>query len=104
MLTPAPGQGGGAGTAIFIFQLAAFAGIFYFLLIRPQRQQAKKHERLLKELKKGDEIVTSGGLVGEILHIKDDRLTIRSGESKLVVERERIARVITVKAEEKAVK
>jgi len=76
--------------------------IFWFLLIRPQRQQAKRHEQLLKALKKGDEVVTAGGVVGEIVHIKDDRLTIRSGEAKLIVERERVTKILTVKPEEKA--
>jgi preprotein translocase subunit YajC len=102
MLTPAPGQDGGVGMAVFILQLLAFVAIFWFLLIRPQRQQQKRHEQLLKNLKKGDEVVTAGGVVGEIVHIKDDRLTIRSGDSKLVVERERVARVIAPKAEGKA--
>ena len=102
MLTPAPGQSGGAGMAIFLLQLLAFVAIFWFLLIRPQRQQAKKHEQLLKALKKGDEVVTAGGVVGEIVHIKDDRLTIRSGDAKLIVERERVTKILTVKPEEKA--
>ena len=88
--------------AIFLLQLLAFVAIFWFLLIRPQRQQTKKHEQLLKTLKKGDEIVTAGGIVGEIVHVKDDRLTIRSGEAKLVVERERVTKILTVKPVEKA--
>jgi preprotein translocase subunit YajC len=92
MLAPSGQQGGGAIT-VFILQIAAFVAIFYFLLIRPQRQQAKRHEELLKQIKKGDEIVTSGGIVGEIVHVKDNRITIKSGESKLVIERERIAKV-----------
>ncbi|MDO8666977.1 MAG: preprotein translocase subunit YajC [Gemmatimonadales bacterium] len=95
------GQQGGGTMVVFVLQIAAFIGIFWFLLIRPQRQQAKKHAALLTQLKKGDEIVTAGGVVGEIVHIKDDRLTIKSGEAKLVVERERVTRVIT-KTEEKA--
>ena len=95
------GQQGGGTMVIFVLQIVGFIAIFWFILIRPQRQQAKQHERLLKQLKKGDEVVTAGGVVGEIVHIKDDRLTIRSGEAKLVVERERVARVIP-KVEEKA--
>jgi preprotein translocase subunit YajC len=95
------GQQSGSTMMIFVLQIAAFIAIFWFLLIRPQRQQAKQHEALLKQLKKGDEIVTAGGVVGEIVFIKDDRLTIKSGEAKLIVERERVTRVI-VKKEEKA--
>ena len=95
------GQQGGGTMLIFVLQIVGFIAIFWFILIRPQRQQQKQHEAILKALKKGDEIVTAGGLVGEIVFIKDDRLTIRSGEAKLVVERERVARVIP-KVEEKA--
>lgn len=87
------GQQGGGALFIFLIQIVAFIAIFYFILIRPQRQQAKKHEALLKGLKKGDEIVTTGGIVGEVLHVKENLLTIKSGESKLVVERERVAKV-----------
>jgi len=87
------GQQGSGTLIIFLVQIAAFIAIFYFILIRPQRQQAKKHEALLEGLKKGDEIVTSGGIIGEIVHVKDNQLTIRSGEAKLIVERERVAKV-----------
>ncbi len=96
------GQQGGGTMLIFVLQIVGFIAIFYFILIRPQRQQAKQHEMLLKALKKGDEVVTAGGVVGEIVFIKDDRITIRSGESKLVVERERVTRVIPVAVQEKA--
>ena len=92
MLAP-PGQQGGGAISMFVLQIAAFIAIFYFILIRPQRQQAKKHEQMLKQVKRGDEIVTAGGLVGEIVHVKDNRITIKSGESKLVIERDRIAKV-----------
>ncbi|WP_053334286.1 preprotein translocase subunit YajC [Gemmatimonas phototrophica] len=86
-----------------IFMYGAIFAIFYFVLIRPQQKQRKSHEERVKTLKKGDEIVTAGGIVGEVLHIasqgKDgaatlaDRITIKSGESKLIVERGRIAAV-----------
>ncbi len=101
-LTPAPGQNQGGAMVVFLLQIAAFIAIFWFLLIRPQRQQQKRHEQLLKTLKKGDEIVTSGGIVGRIVHVREDRLTIESGESRLIVQRDRIASVIHPKAEEPA--
>ena len=88
-----------------VIQIAALIAIFWFLLLRPQRQQQKQHEAVLKGLKKGDEVVTSGGIIGRIVHVKDDRLTIESGDSRLVVERARIATVVqpkTEKTEEKA--
>jgi preprotein translocase subunit YajC len=89
------GQQSGGTISVFILQIAAFIAIFYFILIRPQRQQAKRHEEMLKQVKRGDEIVTAGGIVGEVLHVKDNRLTIKSGESKVVIERDRIAKVVT---------
>jgi preprotein translocase subunit YajC len=91
--------------AQYIFMYGAIFAIFYFILIRPQQQQRKKHESSLQFLKKGDEIVTAGGIVGEVMHIAqqskdgtpvssmEDRITIKSGESRLVIERGRVARV-----------
>ncbi|HSG49530.1 MAG TPA: preprotein translocase subunit YajC [Longimicrobiales bacterium] len=86
-----PREGGNAATALFI-QMAAFAAIFYFLLIRPQKKEQDRHKEMLAAIKKGDEIITGGGIVGKVVEAKDDRLTIQSGESKLVVERARVAR------------
>ncbi|WP_370328789.1 preprotein translocase subunit YajC [Hyphomonas atlantica] len=50
--------------------------IFYFLLIRPQQQRAKKHKALIEGIKKGDTIVTSGGLVGKVTKPGDDEITV----------------------------
>ena len=98
VLAPVPGQSGSAQMVVVVVQIAALLAIFWFLLIRPQRLQAKQHEEMLKSLKRGDEIVTTGGIVGRIVHLKDDRLTIESGESRLVIERERVAKILTVTA------
>ncbi len=98
-LTPAPGQQSSLGTLLFLGQIALIFVIFWFLLIRPQKQQQKKHEAMLKALKKGDEVATAGGIVGEVVHIKDDRVTIKSAESRLVIQRERITAVLVQKAE-----
>src|ERR1700687_6331862 len=72
-----------------IFIYGAIFLIFYFILIRPQATQRKKHDEMVRGLKKGDESVTTGGLVGEVLFIKEkggddktsgmgDRVTIQS--------------------------
>jgi len=85
-----------------LFMYGAIALIFYFVLYRPQATQRKQHDAMVKSLKRGDEVVTAGGIVGEVVHVKEqtagtagneDRITIKSGESRLVVERARIARV-----------
>jgi preprotein translocase subunit YajC len=90
-----------------LFMYGAIFAIFYFILIRPQQRQRKSHDALIRALKKGDEVVTAGGVIGEVLHIKetivdgqtkvgmDDRVTIKSGDSRLIVERGRITRVIS---------
>ena len=104
-------QVGGSSLLPFLIQVVAIFAIFYFLLIRPQQKQRRQHEEALRNIKRGDEIVTTGGIVGEIVHIKeavvegaprktmDDRVTIRSGESRLIVERGRIAKVVTPTAQ-----
>jgi preprotein translocase subunit YajC len=65
---------GGAWPTIFLFGALFF--IFYFLLVRPQQKERKKHEQMLAGLKKGDKVITSGGLHGEISGIKDDVITM----------------------------
>lgn len=88
------GQSGGATTMVFLFQMAAIIAIFYFLLIRPKVQQEKRHRERLTQIKRGDKIVTVGGIVGEVVHLKDDQLTVKSGESRLVVQRDRVADIL----------
>jgi preprotein translocase subunit YajC len=68
--------------------------IFYVLLIRPQQKKAKEHQALLGALKKGDKIVTSGGMFGEVISIKDKTVAIRCGESRLEVLKSSIAEVV----------
>ena len=70
----AGGEGGGSFGA-FLPLILMFA-IFYFLLIRPQQKKAKQHKQLLSSLKKGDRIVSSGGLHGVITGITDDVVTV----------------------------
>jgi preprotein translocase subunit YajC len=109
--------GGGGSLTPFLVQLAAIFGIFYFLLIRPQQAQKKKHEEALRNIKRGDRIVTAGGIIGEVVHVKElgatdgdkarpleDEVTIKSAESRLIVERGRIARIIGVSTSAPAMK
>src|ERR1041384_8282212 len=103
-LLQAPAGGGSSMTPLLI-QFGLIIAIIYFIMLRPQQKQRQQHEAALRELKRGDEIVTAGGIVGTVIHIPDlakdatrkgldDRVTIRSGESKLVVERGPIARIL----------
>ena len=52
--------------------LVLLFGIFYFLLIRPQQQRAKAHQQMVQAVKRGDTVVTAGGLVGKVAKVKDD--------------------------------
>ena len=57
----------------YLIPFAAVAAIFYFLLMRPENEKRKKHQNMLENLTKGDEIVTNGGLHGKILGITNDK-------------------------------
>jgi preprotein translocase subunit YajC len=103
--TPPAATGRTGGGTMLILQFVLILGIIYFLMIRPQQKQRKQHESTIMNLKKGDEIVTVGGIVGRVVHIKEgvkdgaptatltDQVTIQSAESRLVVERGRIAKI-----------
>lgn len=87
LLAQAAPAGNSAGSGafqllFFVFMMAAM----YFLLIAPQRKKQKEHEKMLSELKTGDEIVTSGGIYGVITTVKEDRFIVRIGDNNLKVE------------------
>ncbi len=69
------GEGGGGGFTTFIPLILMFV-IFYFLLIRPQQKKAKEQRQMISNLKKGDRIITSGGLHGRITGLSDTTLTV----------------------------
>ena len=70
----APGAGGGGFQ--FALLMAAFIALFYFMLIRPQQRRAKEHQTLVSKLASGDEVVTSGGLLGRITDVGDTFVTL----------------------------
>jgi len=74
----APG-GGGSPLTQFVPLIAIFA-IFYFLVLRPQSKKAKDHQKMLSELKKGDDVSTQGGIIGRITGIKDNEVTLQVQE------------------------
>ena len=98
----APSGQAGSGLTVLLFQVGLIFAIFYFLIIRPQRRQRDQHAKLLASLQKGDQVVTSGGILGEVVHMKETEITIRSGESKLVVMRANITSVVKREASEKS--
>jgi preprotein translocase subunit YajC len=93
--------GSGSGLSVLLLQMVAIGLVFYFLIIRPSSQARKRHADLLTRLKKGDEVMTSGGIIGRVKDIKEIdtqglkefRVTIESGTATVIVERSRIVRV-----------
>lgn len=74
LVTPAYAQAaGGAGGAFASFiPLILIFGIMYFLLIRPQQKKLKEHQNMVSNLRRGDQIVTQGGLIGKVTKVKED--------------------------------
>ncbi|MBM9594919.1 preprotein translocase subunit YajC [Roseitranquillus sediminis] len=74
LATPAYAQAaGGAGGAIASFvPLILIFAIMYFLLIRPQQKRVKEHQKMVAALRRGDQIVTQGGIIGKVSKVKDD--------------------------------
>ncbi len=91
----------GSGLTMLVLQMAGIGLVFYFLILRPSAQTRKRHAELLSQLKKGDEVMTSGGIIGKVRDIKEVdtngtkevRVTVESGTASVVVERSRIVRV-----------
>ena len=73
-ITPAYAQslGGGAGIVEMLLPFVLIFIIMYFLILRPQRQQAKRREEMLKAIRRGDTVVTNGGIIGKVSKVVDD--------------------------------
>ena len=75
--------------------------VFYFALIRPQQKRAKQHAELLKAVKPGDKVITSGGLVGVVISVKEKTVAIRSADAKLEITKSAIAEIVERSGDEK---
>jgi preprotein translocase subunit YajC len=76
----------------FVVPMLFMVAIFYFLLIRPQQRKAKEHRQLLENLKRGDRVITAGGLIGEITAMSDQIITVEiSDKVKVEVGRAYVA-------------
>ena len=85
-------QGGGL---ISLLPLIIIFVIFYFLLIRPQQKRAKQHKEMVQAIKKGDEVVTNGGLLGKILDTDDNFVTVEIAKGvEVKVQRHAIAQMM----------
>ena len=93
-LTPQDGSGGGNPIMMFVPFIVMFA-IFYFLVIRPQRNAQKKREQMLDALKKGDDVVTSGGILGTVVGLKEDVVIVKIDDQvKVKVQKSAVTGVV----------
>ncbi len=97
----APGGGGGAFTQILFF--AAIFAIFYFLLIRPQQKQKRERQQMLGAIKRGDRVVTTGGLHGTIVGLNEQTVTLKIADQvRVEVDRAALGRVVTVQTDKES--
>ena len=82
-------------SAFFQFiPLVLILGVFWFLIIRPQQKKQKEHQRMVDNLKKGDKVVTNGGIFGTIVKVGDDRITLEvANKVQINVERQQVSRM-----------
>ena len=92
----APAGAGGASTLII---LVLFLVLMWFLMIRPEKKKQKKVEEMRNALAVGDEIVTIGGIMGKVVHVTGDDITIESGEDRVRIQLKKWAVSTNVKQE-----
>ena len=104
----AQGSGGGVASNPIVQQvwsvlpIVAIFAVFYFLLIRPQQKQRRERESMLQAVKKGDRIVTTGGMHGTVLNLTEHTVVLRASDGvKLEFDRSAIGRIVEKTAGEK---
>ena len=91
----AAGQPAGSGFS-GLFMMVIIFGIFYFILIRPQQKKVKEHKKMVEDLKKGDKIITQGGIYGMVENAGANTLTVKIAEgTKVKIARSSVATVLT---------
>jgi preprotein translocase subunit YajC len=95
-LAPPPeGSSGGSSFLVSLLPILLIFLIFYFLLIRPQQKRQKQHQEMLSSLRKGDRVLTSGGIFAQVLNVKDDRVVATIAEGvKVEIAKPSISAVI----------
>ena len=82
--------------------LVLILGVFWFLIIRPQQKKQKQHLNMVDSLRKGDKVVTNGGIFGTIVKVGDDRITLEiASKVQIQIERQQVARMDKKIAESK---
>ena len=104
-MAPPPGGGGPGGSQLMptLVMFAAMFAIFYFLMIRPQQRQKQQREQMLRQIKRGDRVVTTGGIFGTVTNLSDATVTLRVADQvKIEFERSAIGRVVEAQSEKDA--
>jgi preprotein translocase subunit YajC len=97
-----PGGAAGPGPIVSLMPIAAMFVVLYFLLIRPQQKRTREHETMVQNLKRNDEIVTTGGLYGRVQTIADKVLTVEIAPNVRVrIDRAQVADIVGAKSESK---
>ena len=89
----AQAAGGQESTLSLFLPLLIFVGVFYFLLIRPQQKRAKEHREMVSALGVGDEVVTSGGILGKITELGEQFVALGKGAQRVFERRDELIRV-----------
>ena len=85
-LEATPTTAGGAGMMSTIIMLALMVGVFYFMLIRPENKRKKEAENMRSSVKVGDQVTTIGGIIGTVVHIKDDKFVMETSADQVRIE------------------
>ncbi len=93
-LQPAAGPAAAPPGWVSFIPMILIFGIFYLLLIRPQQQKQKEHQKMVSELKKNDEVITAGGVHGVVVNVKDTSVALKVDENvKIEVEKSHISQI-----------
>lgn len=94
-MAPQQGEGAGGGMISTVIMFALIIFIFYFMIIRPQSKRQKERQKMLEAMKKGDKIVTSGGLHGKIIGMEDKTVLVEIADNvKVKVEKSAVSAII----------
>jgi preprotein translocase subunit YajC len=95
MAQPANADGKVASPLASFVPLIVLMVIFWFLLIRPQQKKQKLHQQMLTKIKSGDRVVTSSGIIGTVVTVKDKSITVRTaGDTKLELTKGAVAEIV----------
>ncbi len=104
LAAPGGGQAGGdMGTLVSLLPMLLIFGVFYFLLIRPQQKKAKEHRQMLESLKKGDSVITQGGIFGKVVSISDQIVVLEIADKvRIRVSRAHVAGIAPILSDQQS--